>query len=39
VIFGGQLQVQSTEKTVYQSTLDPLPRALFCVLQHKETTP
>jgi hypothetical protein len=32
-IFGSQLQVQSIEETVYQGTLDPLPRALFCVLQ------
>ena len=38
-IFGSQLQVQSIEETVYQGTLDPLPRALFCVLQQKETTP
>ncbi len=37
-IFGGQLQVQSIEETVYQGTLDPLPRAVFCVLQHKENT-
>jgi 2-polyprenyl-3-methyl-5-hydroxy-6-metoxy-1,4-benzoquinol methylase len=37
-IFGSQLQVQSIEETVYQGTLDPLPRALFCVLQQKETT-
>lgn len=32
-----QLQVQSIEESVYQSTLDVLPRALFCVLQ-KEIT-
>ena len=38
-IFGSQLQVQSIEETVYQGTLDPLPRALFCVFQHKETSP
>jgi cyclopropane fatty-acyl-phospholipid synthase-like methyltransferase len=37
-IFDSQLQVQSIEETVYQGTLDPLPRALFCVLQQKETT-
>jgi 2-polyprenyl-3-methyl-5-hydroxy-6-metoxy-1,4-benzoquinol methylase len=36
-IFDSQLQVQSIEETVYQGTLDPLPRALFCVLQQKET--
>jgi len=35
-IFGSQLQVQSIEETVYQGTLDPLPHALFCVLQQKE---
>jgi hypothetical protein len=38
-IFGSQFQVRSVEETVYQSTLDPLPRALFCVLQQKENTP
>ncbi|MDQ2996812.1 MAG: class I SAM-dependent methyltransferase [Chloroflexota bacterium] len=32
-LFGRQLQVRSVEETVYQGTLDPLPRALFCVLQ------
>jgi 2-polyprenyl-3-methyl-5-hydroxy-6-metoxy-1,4-benzoquinol methylase len=32
-IFGRRLQVHSVEETVYQGTLDPLPRALFCVLQ------
>jgi cyclopropane fatty-acyl-phospholipid synthase-like methyltransferase len=37
-IFDSQLQVQSIEESVYQGTLDPLPRALFCVLQ-KEITP
>ena len=35
-IFGSHLQVQSIEETVYQGTLDPLPHALFCVLQLKE---
>jgi 2-polyprenyl-3-methyl-5-hydroxy-6-metoxy-1,4-benzoquinol methylase len=38
-IFGSRLQVRSVEETVYQGTLDPLPRALFCVLQQKENTP
>lgn len=38
-IFGRQLQVLSVEETVYQGTLDPLPQALFCVLQQKEKTP
>jgi 2-polyprenyl-3-methyl-5-hydroxy-6-metoxy-1,4-benzoquinol methylase len=32
-LFGRHLQVRSVEETVYQGTLDPLPRALFCVLQ------
>jgi 2-polyprenyl-3-methyl-5-hydroxy-6-metoxy-1,4-benzoquinol methylase len=36
-IFGGQLQVCSIHETVYQGTLDPLPRALFCVMQSSET--
>jgi len=34
-IFGSRLQVRSVEETVYQGTLDPLPRALFCVLQRE----
>jgi 2-polyprenyl-3-methyl-5-hydroxy-6-metoxy-1,4-benzoquinol methylase len=38
-IFGSQLQMHSVTETVYQGTLDPLPRALFCVLQQKENTP
>ena len=37
-IFSNQLQVRSVDETVYQGTLDPLPQALFCVLQ-KENTP
>ena len=36
VLFSSQLQVRSAEETVYQGTLDPLPQALFCVLQPKE---
>jgi 2-polyprenyl-3-methyl-5-hydroxy-6-metoxy-1,4-benzoquinol methylase len=32
-IFGSRLQVHSVNETVYQGTLDPLPRALFCVMQ------
>lgn len=32
-IFGGELQVRSVSETIYQGTLDPLPRALFCVMQ------
>jgi cyclopropane fatty-acyl-phospholipid synthase-like methyltransferase len=32
-IFSSQLQVRSIKETVYQGTLDPLPRALFCVMQ------
>jgi 2-polyprenyl-3-methyl-5-hydroxy-6-metoxy-1,4-benzoquinol methylase len=38
-IFGSQLQMHSVTETVYQGTLDPLPRALFCVLQQKEKNP
>jgi len=34
-IFGGVLQVRSVKETVYQGTLDPLPRALFCVMQRE----
>jgi 2-polyprenyl-3-methyl-5-hydroxy-6-metoxy-1,4-benzoquinol methylase len=32
-IFGSQLSVLSIKKTVYQGTLDPLPRALFCTMR------
>ncbi len=32
-IFGAAFAVRSIEETVYQGTLDPLPRALFCALQ------
>jgi cyclopropane fatty-acyl-phospholipid synthase-like methyltransferase len=32
-IFGGQLNVLSIKETVYQGTLAPLPRALFCVMR------
>ena len=32
-IFSTRLQVRSVDETVYQGTLDPLPRALFCVMQ------
>jgi cyclopropane fatty-acyl-phospholipid synthase-like methyltransferase len=31
--FSSQFQVRSITETVYQGTLDPLPRALFCVMQ------
>jgi cyclopropane fatty-acyl-phospholipid synthase-like methyltransferase len=34
-IFGSRLQVCSIAETLYQGTLDPLPRALFCVLQRE----
>ena len=37
-IFGGQLQVRSITETVYQGTLDPLPRALFCVMRLRGTS-
>jgi len=33
MIFNSQLAVRSITETVYQGTLDPLPRALFCVMQ------
>ncbi len=32
-IFGQKFHLLSAEQTVYQGTLDPLPKALFCVLQ------
>jgi cyclopropane fatty-acyl-phospholipid synthase-like methyltransferase len=32
-LFSSQLAVRSITETVYQGTLDPLPRALFCVMQ------
>jgi len=32
-IFSSHFQVYAIEETVYQGTLDPLPRALFCILQ------
>jgi 2-polyprenyl-3-methyl-5-hydroxy-6-metoxy-1,4-benzoquinol methylase len=32
-LFGNQLEVRSVTETVYQGTLDPLPRALFCTMQ------
>lgn len=35
-IFSSQLQVRSVTETVYQGTLDQLPRALFCVMQRAE---
>jgi 2-polyprenyl-3-methyl-5-hydroxy-6-metoxy-1,4-benzoquinol methylase len=34
-IFGGRLSVLSIEETVYQGTLDPLPRALFCIMRRR----
>jgi 2-polyprenyl-3-methyl-5-hydroxy-6-metoxy-1,4-benzoquinol methylase len=34
-IFGSRLQVRSIAETVYQGTLDPLPRALFGVFQRE----
>jgi cyclopropane fatty-acyl-phospholipid synthase-like methyltransferase len=35
-LFGSRLQVCSVTETVYQGTLDPLPRALFCVMQREQ---
>ena len=32
-IFGSRLSVLLIKETVYQGTLDPLPRALFCTMQ------
>jgi 2-polyprenyl-3-methyl-5-hydroxy-6-metoxy-1,4-benzoquinol methylase len=32
-VFESHFQVHSIAETVYQGTLDPLPRALFCVFQ------
>jgi cyclopropane fatty-acyl-phospholipid synthase-like methyltransferase len=34
-LFGKQLRILSIKETVYQGTLDPLPRALFCVMQRE----
>jgi cyclopropane fatty-acyl-phospholipid synthase-like methyltransferase len=34
-IFGSRLQVLSVNQTVYQGTLDPLPRALFCTMRRE----
>ncbi len=34
-IFGGRLNVLSIKETVYQGTLDPLPRALFCTMRRE----
>lgn len=32
-IFSSQFNLISVEETVYQGTLDPLPKALFCILE------
>jgi cyclopropane fatty-acyl-phospholipid synthase-like methyltransferase len=34
-IFGSRLSVLSIKETVYQGTLDPLPRALFCAMRRE----
>jgi len=34
-IFGGRLSVLSIKETVYQGTLDPLPRALFSTMRRE----
>jgi 2-polyprenyl-3-methyl-5-hydroxy-6-metoxy-1,4-benzoquinol methylase len=34
-IFSSRLQVLSIDQTVYQGTLDPLPRALFCAMRRE----
>jgi cyclopropane fatty-acyl-phospholipid synthase-like methyltransferase len=33
LLFSSRLEMRSVSETVYQGTLDPLPRALFCVMQ------
>lgn len=35
-IFGNWFDVLAVRETVYQGTLDPLPRALFCVMRRKD---
>jgi cyclopropane fatty-acyl-phospholipid synthase-like methyltransferase len=34
-VFGSRLKVLSIRETVYQGTLDPLPQALFCIMQRE----
>jgi 2-polyprenyl-3-methyl-5-hydroxy-6-metoxy-1,4-benzoquinol methylase len=34
-VFGSWLRVLSIQETVYQGTLDPLPQALFCMIQRE----
>ncbi|MBA3943726.1 MAG: class I SAM-dependent methyltransferase [Herpetosiphonaceae bacterium] len=34
-LFARRLQLRSITETVYQGTLDPLPRALFCVMRRE----
>src|SRR5262249_54971149 len=34
-LFGGRLNVLSIKETVYQGTLVPLPRALFCAMRRE----
>jgi hypothetical protein len=35
-IFGSRLSVLLIKETVYQGTLDPLPRALFCTMRKRK---
>ncbi len=35
-VFGGTFEILEVTRTVYPGTLDPAPRALFCVLRAKE---
>jgi hypothetical protein len=35
-IFGNRLSVLLIKETVYQGTLDPLPRALFCTMRKRK---
>jgi cyclopropane fatty-acyl-phospholipid synthase-like methyltransferase len=34
-LFGSRLRMLSVKETIYQGTLDPLPRALFCIMQRE----
>ncbi len=35
-IFGNDFEILNIKDTVYQGTLDPLPKALFVVMRKKE---
>jgi hypothetical protein len=38
-IFGNGFEILSIKETVYQGTLDPLPKALFVVMRKKGRQP